>query len=46
VRQKYENFCVDIRHEVGRKASFMGFYQGELFVSFVPMMLSGLHPLQ
>jgi hypothetical protein len=43
VRQKYENFCDDIRHEVGHKVSFMGFYQGELFVPFVPMMLSKLY---
>lgn len=35
-------FCDDIRHEVGNKVSFMGCYQGELFVPFVPIMLPKL----
>jgi hypothetical protein len=35
-------FCDDIRQEVGNKVSFMGCYQGELFVPFVPMMLPKL----
>ncbi len=35
-------FCDDIRHEVGNKVSFMGCYQGELFVPFVPLMLPKL----
>lgn len=35
-------FCDDIRHEVGNKMSFMGCYQGELFVPAVPTGLSKL----
>lgn len=35
-------FCDDIRHEVGNKMSFMGCYQGELFVSAMPTGLSRL----
>ncbi|HNC91700.1 MAG TPA: hypothetical protein PL000_22440 [Anaerolineales bacterium] len=35
-------FCDDIRHEVGNKMSFMGSYQGELFVPAVPTGLSKL----
>ena len=35
-------FCDDIRQEMGNKASFMGCYQGELFVPFVPLMLPKL----
>ena len=35
-------FCDDIRQEVGNKVSFMGCYQGELFVPFVPLMLPKL----
>jgi hypothetical protein len=35
-------FCDDIRQEIGNKVSFMGCYQGELFVPFVPLMLPKL----
>lgn len=35
-------FCDDMRQEIGNKVSFMGCYQGELFVPFAPMMLSKL----
>ena len=35
-------FCDDIRHEMGNKMSFMGCYQGELFVPVVPTGLSKL----
>lgn len=35
-------YCDDIRHEMGNKMSFMGCYQGELFVPAVPMALSKL----
>lgn len=35
-------FCDDIRQEMGNKVSFMGCYQGELFVPFVPLMLPKL----
>lgn len=35
-------FCDDIRHEMGNKMSFMGCYQGELFVPAVPIVLSKL----
>lgn len=35
-------FCDDIRHEMGNKTSFMGCYQGELFVPAVPTGLSKL----
>lgn len=35
-------FCDDIRQEMGNKVSFMGCYQGELFVPFVPLMLAKL----
>lgn len=35
-------FCDDIRHEMGNKMSFMGCYQGELFVPAVPTGLSKL----
>ncbi len=33
-------FCDDIRHEVGNKMSFMGCYQGELFVPSAPIALT------
>lgn len=35
-------FCDDIRHEVGNKMSFMGCYQGELFVPSAPIALTKL----
>ncbi len=35
-------FCDDLRQEVGNKVSFMGCYQGELFVPFVPLLLPKL----
>ena len=35
-------FCDDIRHELGNKMSFMGCYQGELFVPVVPIVLAKL----
>ena len=35
-------FCDDIRQEMGNKVSFMGCYQSELFVPFVPLMLPKL----
>lgn len=35
-------FCDDIRQEIGNKVSFMGCYQGELFVPLVPLMLAKL----
>jgi hypothetical protein len=35
-------FCDDIRQEMGNKVSFMGCYQGELFLPFVPLMLPKL----
>ena len=35
-------FCDDIRQEMGNKVSFMGCYQGELLVPFVPLMLPKL----
>lgn len=35
-------FCDDIRQEMGNKVSFMGCYQGELFVPFVPLVLPKL----
>lgn len=35
-------YCDDIRHEIGNKISFMGCYQGELFVPTMPMVLSKL----
>lgn len=35
-------FCDDIRHEIGNKMSFMGCYQGELFIPAVPTSLSKL----
>lgn len=35
-------FCDDMRQEIGNKVSFMGCYQGELFVPFVPLMLPKL----
>ena len=35
-------FCDDIRHEVGNKMSFMGCYQGELFVPSAPIALAKL----
>lgn len=35
-------FCDDIRQEMGNKVSFMGCYQGELFVPFVPLLLPKL----
>lgn len=35
-------FCDDIRNEVGNKMSFMGCYQGELFVPSAPMALAKL----
>jgi hypothetical protein len=33
-------FCDDIRHEVGNKMSFMGCYQGELFLPSAPIALA------
>ena len=35
-------FCDDIRQEIGNKLSFMGCYQGELFVQTVPTALTKL----
>jgi len=35
-------FCDDIRQEMGNKLSFMGCYQGELFVPTAPALLSKL----
>ena len=35
-------FCDDIRQEMGNKVSFMGCYQGELIVPFVPLLLPKL----
>ncbi len=35
-------FCDDIRHEMGNKMSFMGCYEGQLFVPAVPTGLSKL----
>lgn len=35
-------FCDDIRQEVGNKVSFMGCYQGELFVPGIPVVLPKL----
>lgn len=35
-------FCDDMRQEIGNKVSFMGCYQSELFVPFVPLMLPKL----
>ncbi len=35
-------FCDDIRNEVGNKISFMGCYQGELFVPSAPIALAKL----
>ena len=35
-------FCDDMRQEMGNKVSFMGCYQGELFVPFAPVMLPKL----
>jgi hypothetical protein len=35
-------FCDDMRHEMGNKVSFMGCYQGELFVPFAPIALPKL----
>jgi len=32
-------FCDDMRQEMGNKLSFMGCYQGEMFVPFVPLTL-------
>lgn len=33
-------YCDDIRHEMGNKLSFMGCYQGELYVPATPVLLS------
>lgn len=41
-RQLTAIFCDDIRNEAGNKTSFMGCYQGELFVPAVPIGLSKL----
>ena len=35
-------FCDDMRQEMGNKVSFMGCYQGELFVPFAPVALPKL----
>ena len=35
-------FCDDLRQEMGNKISFMGCYQGELFVPLVPVVLPKL----
>ncbi|GEM_PF-503932 len=35
-------FCDDIRQEIGNKVSFMGCFQGELFVPFMPVALPKL----
>lgn len=35
-------FCDDIRQETGNKVSFMGCYQGELFVPLMPLALPKL----
>uniref|UniRef100_E6QX23 Uncharacterized protein n=1 Tax=mine drainage metagenome TaxID=410659 RepID=E6QX23_9ZZZZ len=35
-------YCDDIRYEMGNKLSFMGCYQGELFVPAAPTMLAKL----
>ena len=35
-------FCDDMRQEMGNKISFMGCYQGELFVPFAPVALPKL----
>jgi len=35
-------FCDDMRQEMGNKVSFMGCYQGELFVPFAPVALTKL----
>ena len=35
-------FCDDMRQEMGNKVSFMGCYQGELFVPFAPVLLPKL----
>ena len=35
-------FCDDMRQEIGNKVSFMGCYQGELFVPFLPLALPKL----
>lgn len=35
-------FCDDMRQEIGNKVSFMGCYQAELLVPFVPLMLPKL----
>ena len=35
-------FCDDMRQEMGKKVSFMGCYQGEMFVPFAPVSLPKL----
>lgn len=41
-RQLTAIFCDDIRHEMGNKMSFMGCYQGELFIAATPALLPKL----
>ncbi len=36
------NFCDDIRQEIGNKLSYVGCYQGELFVPMTPIALPKL----